>query len=477
MKFFGPIVASLAVVSAMFAACSSGEGGDDVLIAGTVTDTGNTVAFISGKVMRSNGDAATGATVRMACIPDSNELTHVPEYVETKTDSAGEFVFDSAKALGDTFQLAIIDTGSSEIQYLPHTSVGSKDFDSIQLEKAAFFSGVLYYEELKEPPVAVGSHFRVFLPGTPFFQSVFAGDSFSMMIPAGYWAFSFSPGDPQIISKLEESDFADSLIFRNWVTADSVKAGDTLSAGPFIWSTTADVDSIIKEEEKELENVARISGRVFCRSGKECANVEVQVITDIYGFGVVYSDTSVSGDTSMFVAQTRTDSTGRWFASVPEVPYDSFRVEYRRLGKDSSVAEGGFSRYVKAAEVKSLVDDTLSLGKDTLAALSGLISGVSLVVDKRDSSQSSNCMVNSVVVGIKGSAHFVREVTCNMLQINDLPSGSQDIVLYSGDAKVLKTLQDAKTPLNQYITITHVELPAWEPLDQQWMTYTPPTLK
>lgn len=476
MNFLKYSFAALTVAMASFVACSTGEGDDELNISGTVTDTGNTLAFISGKVLRSNGKVASGATVRMATVVDAKDAMHVPEYVETQTDSTGAFTFDTSKALGDTFQLAVIDTNTAEISYLPQTTAESGEFDSIKLEKAAIFSSVLYYEELTEPPVAVGSHFRVFLPGTPFFQSVFAGDSFSMMIPAGYWQFSFSPGDPQIVSKLEESAFADSLIFRNWSMEDTLKAGDTLVAGPFIWSSKVKVDSIIEEEKKEQEIVSRISGRVYCKSGKECAGVEVQVITDIYGFGVVFGDTTVSGDTTVFVAQTVTDSTGRWYMPVPEVPYDSFRVEYRRVSRDSKITEGGFSRYVRESEVRNL-GDTLFLGNDSLVNLSGLNSGVRLTIDKQDTASTDNCMAISVVVGIKGSAHFVRAVTCNMLKILDLPSGAQDVVLYTGDAKVLDALQTSKTPLKQYITITHVELPAGEPLDQQWMTFTPPTLK
>ena len=33
----------------------------------------------------------------------------------------------------------------------------------------------------------------------------------------------------------------------------NLKAGDTVNPGPFVWSTTTDVDTLIKEAEKETE--------------------------------------------------------------------------------------------------------------------------------------------------------------------------------------------------------------------------------
>lgn len=460
---------SLALSAAFFAACSSSSDDD---FAGTVTDTGNTIVAVarpvSGMVALSDGKAAVGATVRMAKVVDPEDSLQIPEYVETETDSKGAYMFDSA--LVDTFQLAVIDTNHNEISYLPRETVGSGDLEKIHLEKAVVFSSMLYYEEVTEPQVSVGSHFKVFMPGTPFVQSVFAQDSFSMLIPAGQWWFAFCPGDPQIVAKLEDSNVADSLIFRTWSMTSELKAGDTLSKGPFVWSTTSEIDTLIKETEKQLENTSRISGKVLCKSGKECSGVEVQLITDLYGFDFV------EGDSTRFEAQTVTDSLGNWYLPVPaEVPFDSFRVEFRRLNSDSSVSEAGLSRYVRASEVMK-VKDTLFVGKDTLSRPSGLLSGVSVVADKRDTTQSSNCTMNSVVVGLKGTAHFIRGVTCDMFEMEELPSGINDIVLYSGETKVIKILQDNNTPIKDYVTITHVELPDDEALEQQWMTYTPPSV-
>lgn len=456
------LIAALAC-SVFFFACSDSE-----KVAGTATDTENMMtASVTGAVVRSDGTPADSVVVRMSRVYSKKEALGIPEFVEIRTDTAGVFAFDSAVA--DTFQLAVIDEGAEEISYLPRVAASSTgDLDSIKLEKAAVFSSVLYYEKVSEPPVEVGSHFMVFMPGMPFVQNVFAGDTFSMLIPSGTWWFGFCPGDPQMVAKLQDSGVADSLIYRVWsMDTVEVDAGDTLDVGPFLWSTESDVDSLMKVKEEEPENLSRISGRVDCDSVKECAGVEVMAIIDIYGFGF-------AGDSSEFVAQTETDSSGRWWLPVPvEVPYDSFRVEFRTT--EGKAVKMGLSRYVKASEVKD-IEDTLDLGKVDLDASSGLISTINLVIDQLDSTQSNNCKANSVVVGAKGTAHFVRALTCNSLKINEMPSGEQELLLYSGDTKVISTLQEAETPVEEYVVSTFVNLPTGDDLEWQGMTYTPPSL-
>jgi hypothetical protein len=257
--------------------------------------------------------------------------------------------------------------------------------------------------------------------------------------------------------------FADSLIYRT-VDLGEVKAGDSVSSGPFVWSTTTRADTLVNESKK----VTRLSGTVLCKNGNPCADVEVMTIVDIYGFGFV------EGDSTTFVAQAKTDSMGRWWLPVPDtLPGDSFRVEFRKQ-QDDIVTQVGVSRYVGADEIKDL-KDTLVLDTVTLSRPSALVSGVTLVVDREDTTQSSNCMVNSVVVGIKGTSHFVREVTCNMIKLSNLPGGSQEIVLYSGDPKVMSTLRHSNIPAMYYVTLTAVSLPEEDVLEQQWLTYTPPS--
>lgn len=468
------LIGLFVVACGLLVSCDSGN-----KVSGTVTDTGNTIA---GVVKRSDGKYASAALVRMARVPNKGDSLLEMSYVETLTDSQGVFSFDSA--LADTFQLAVIDAKYSEISYLPRIAAKSDELDSIRLEKAAVFSSVLYYEDATEPAIAVGSHFKVFLPGMPFSQSVFAGDSFSMLIPAGSWWFTFCPGDPEMVARLADSGFVDTSIYRRWTMDDELSAGDTLSEGPFLWSTTAEIDTLIKENEKKAEEVqkqAYISGVVKCGKNKGgCSNVQVQMVTDLYGFGFV------EGDSVEFKSETVTDSKGRWWLPAPrDVPDDSFRVEFRKPGTDSSMVLSGVSRYVKASEVKNL-KDTLDVGESTLLKASSLVSGVRVVLSLNkdddetdgglDSLQSDNCMMNSVVVGIKGTSHFVREVTCNMLEIDDVPAGIQDIVLYSGDVKVVNKLRESKVPADKYVVITHVELPEGDTLSQQWMTYSPLTL-
>lgn len=463
MKFAKSYIGLLVAVCACMFACTN----ENDNFAGTVTDTGNTIA-LGGVVTRTDGSPAVSAMVRIAREPSVGDTLTEMEYIETETDSQGVFSFDSVFA--DTFQLAVVDAKYQEISYKPHaTKSVAGSLDSIRLEKAAVFSSVLYYKDVTEPSVSVGDHFKVYMPGTPFSQSVFAGDSFSMLIPAGEWWLGFCPGDPQIVARLAESGVADSLIYRTWSMDGKVKSGDTVSKGPFIWSTTMEVDSLIKLEEKKAKE-PYLSGVVKCNDSA-CANVQVQMITDLFGFGFV------EGDSVSFVAQTVTDDSGRWILPAPEkVPYDSLRMEYRLLGENGTVELAGVSRYVKASELKDL-RDTLSVGQTTLLKPSVLVSGVMLAVDDADTTKASNCMANSVVVGLKGTSHFIREMVCNMLQIDNLPAGSQDIVLYSGDPKVVKTLQSAGVGFDEYVRITHVQLPKNDTLDQQWMTFEPVTLQ
>lgn len=479
MKFAKSYVGLLFAVCACMFACTS-ENGE---LTGTVTDTGNTIAM--GVVTRTDGSRAVSALVRIAREPETGDSLSKLDFIETKTDSQGVFSFDSV--LVDTFQLAVIDAEYNEISYKPRATKNSGEMDSIRLEKAAVFSSVLYYENVVEPSVAVGSHFEVFMPGTPFSQSVFAGDSFSMLIPAGEWWFGFCPGDPQIVARLTDSGLADSLIYRTWNMNGKVKSGDTLSKGPFIWSPMMEVDSLIKleEQKKKEKKPAYLSGVVNCKADTPCADVQVQMITDLYGFDFVV------GDSVGFVEQTVTDSSGRWFMPVPKlIPHDSLRMEYRMLNKQGEVALAGLSRYVRASELKNL-KDTLLIDTTELVKTSVLISKVALVVDietadstrsgeQSNRNQTDNCemnSLNSVVVGLKGTSHFVRDVTCHEFNIKDLPAGSQDLVLYSGDPKVVQTLRDAKMDLDSIVTITHVQLPKADTLKQQWMTYEPPTLQ
>ena len=451
------LLACLASFAVALIGCSNEK------VAGTVTDTGNTVA-VSGVVLRVDGSPASEAMVRMARMAVYDSVLHIPEQIEVVTDSNGVYAFDSA--LSDTFQLAVIDTSAIEVFYLPRTTLKAKAYDSIQLAKAAVVSSVLYFEEVEDSAVSVGGHFMTCLSGTPFCNDVFAADSFSMLVPEGEWSMEIFPGDSMMVARMQSLGFADSLIYRT-LDLGKIKAGDSVNSGPIVWSTTTGADSLIKESEKEAKNVARLSGKVMCKNGNPCADVEVMLIKDIYGFNFV------EGDSMKFEAQTTTDSLGRWWLPVPDsLPGDSFRFEFRKL-QDDIVTQVGVSRYMTASEIKDL-NDTLDAGKVTLTLPSKLVSGVNLVIDREDTTQSSNCMVNSVVVGIKGTSHFVRDATCDKLILSGLPKGSQQIVLYSGVPKAIAKMRASDVPMHYYVTFTAVSLPEGDVQEVQWMTYTPP---
>jgi hypothetical protein len=269
-----------------------------------------------------------------------------------------------------------------------------------------------------------------------------------------------------MVARMQSLGFADSLIYRT-LDLGKIKAGDSVTSGPIVWSTTTGADSLIKESEKEAKNVARLSGKVLCKNGNPCADVEVMLIKDIYGFNFV------EGDSMKFEVQTTTDSLGRWWLPLPDsLPGDSFRFEFRKL-QDDLVTQAGVSRYLTKKDIENL-KDTLKVKDVTLSRPSTLVSRVSLVVDREDTTQSSDCMVNSVVVGIKGTSHFVRDATCSELRLSDLPSGAQQVVLYSGIPKVIATLRASDVSTDYFVTFTPVSLPEGGTQQVQGMTYTPP---
>jgi hypothetical protein len=62
-----------------------------------------------------------------------------------------------------------------------------------------------------------------------------------------------------------------------------------------------------------------------------------------------------------------------------------------------------------------------------------------------------------------------------MLMLDGLPMGDQQVVLYSGDPKVMAKLRKSEVPTTFYVTFTAVSLPEGSVQQQQWMTYTPPS--
>ena len=453
-----------------FWACS-----DNDTTAGTATQTENTVASLDGVVYHVDGTRAKGAVVRLV-LPIKEQEKEIPNLRETETDDLGRFKFVDVPA--DTFQLAVIDSASGEILYLPQASA---DDDSLVLERASLIKGYLTYDDSVLLSISVGSHFKVYVADLPFYETVFAPGSFELMVPEGSWKLGFCPGDPMVVEKLQESGLPDSVVFRSLEMSKTLKAGETLVLDTLVWgvesgepSSPEIVDKKDSSDKKDTvetppEPKAWISGQVNCGNLKSCDSVEVMVITDLFGFKFA------SERTLEYEVQALTDSLGRWWLPAPEeVPYDSFRVEYRQRSGET-VTNVGLSRYVKKSELDGR-KDTLSVGKTTLDAYSWISVGVRLVVDQ-ESQQDENCLMNSVVLGIEGTSHFVRTLTCDKFLLTYLPSGMQRLLMYSGDPVVVATLQEAGLPMAAYVNSSDQNLTAGNGIKELWLTFTPPSLK
>ena len=453
-----------------FWACS-----DNDTTAGTATQTENTVASLDGVVYHVDGTRAKGAVVRLV-LPIKEQEKEIPNLRETETDDSGRFMFVDVPA--DTFQLAVIDSASGEILYLPQASA---EDDSLVLERASLIKGYLTYDDSVLLSISVGSHFKVYVADLPFYETVFAPGSFELMVPEGSWKLGFCPGDPLVVEKLQESGIPDSVVFRSLEMSKTLKAGETLVLDTLVWgvesgepSSPEIVDKKDSSDKKDTvetppEPKAWISGQVNCGNLKSCDSVEVMVITDLFGFKFA------SERTLEYEVQALTDSLGRWWLPAPEeVPYDSFRVEYRQRSGET-VTNVGLSRYVKKSELDGR-KDTLSVGKTTLDAYSWISVGVRLVVDQ-ESQQDENCLMNSVVLGIEGTSHFVRTLTCDKFLLTYLPSGMQRLLMYSGDPVVVATLQEAGLPMVAYVNSSDQNLTAGNGIKELWLTFTPPSLK
>ena len=109
-------------------------------------------------------------------------------------------------------------------------------------------------------------------------------------------------------------------------------------------------------------------------------------------------------------------------------------------------------------------------------AYSWISVGVRLVVDQ-ESQQDENCLMNSVVLGIEGTSHFVRTLTCDKFLLTYLPSGMQRLLMYSGDPVVVATLQEAGLPMAAFVSSSDQNLTSGNGIKELWLTFTPPSLK
>jgi hypothetical protein len=162
-----------------------------------------------------------------------------------------------------------------------------------------------------------------------------------------------------------------------------------------------------------------------------------------------------------------TDSLGWWELPFPTAVEDSFRIEVSAYEYGNLVAIG-VSEYLDQSVLENK-SDTISVSTVLLKEPSSFQGFIKLVSD------SSNCTLNSVVLGFKGTSHFVRQITCNDIQMNSLPAGSQELLFYTGDYNVIQVLINGNESMDTFVQMLTVNLPEGESLSQQGITYTPPT--
>lgn len=438
----------LVVLSAGFIACSR----DDV--AGTATDTENTVA-IAGVVKTSGGVAARRASVQM--ISGASKFGGKPVVQEAVTDSVGAFVFDTVAV--DTFNLLVQLEDSSEIAFEASVSsdrLGEK-FE-ISVDKPAIVSGTFNYADYLEE-VTIGSGFKLSVLGTGIEQSVLAGDTFAFALPAGNFKLAFSPNDEAVVQKLRDLDYPDSLIYLQ-ISAE-LASNDTLHLGDVRW--------VMGEKPVNAwKDSSRISGYVVNSKKKAVAGAAVRLVTDIYGFEFAAGVTTSTAENLVY-----TDSNGYWSLPFPtQVLYDSLRVE--ATAADDYIA---VSRFIKVSELKKNEGKNISLDSLKLAKTASLNLEVRLVINKEDSTQTDNCLMNGIIVGLVGTDRFTRIVTCDQAFLSGLPVDEHPLVYYTSDMAVLSALWERDAKPESYLTfVRFVGLAPNDTLERQIVTYTPPTL-
>lgn len=416
-------------------------------VSGTATDTENTIA---GTVLLSDSSVASGVLVRQVAARGFSSRV----YLETSTDGAGSFAFDSV--LADTVNVEFRYEKSAslqEVRMLRNVAVKSAESLSVRLQKPAILRGRLEYAE--DSALWMGSHFFVSLDSTTFFADIFAPDSFAVFAPEGNFRLSVSPADSGAVAKLRDAGYADSLIVRKIPV--SLSPGDTLDVGSLRWDLSKD----------EPTKTRRLKGIVVNEKGRPLKGVAVHVVTDLYGLGISKSEG--------FVSEAVSDSNGIWSVSAPSLGLvaDSFRVEFR--GEDSlGQPLAGTSSYITRETLLSAVGDvpvdTVWMGRSA-----NFLGKVFLVANSAGESRSDTlCWTYSIRVGFLGTSNFFTVNSCDAVWMQNLPSGSQDFIFYSGDELVVKNLKTGKFKPEDYVKFVHVSLPAGDTLKQQGFTYTPP---
>lgn len=416
-------------------------------VAGTATDTENTLA---GTVLLSDSSMASGVRVRQV----ASRVGTYHAFLETSTDGSGNFAFDSV--LADTvnveFRYGEHDS-LQEVSMLRNVAVKSVESLSVRLQKPALLRGRLQYAE--DSALWMGAHFFVSLDSTTFFADLFAPDSFEIFAPEGAFRLSVAPADSGAVAKLKNAGYEDSLIVRG--LSISLSSGDTLDIGNLRWDLSKD----------EPTKAKSLKGVVVNEKGRPLKGVAVHVVTDLYGLG--------TSKTEGFVTQAVSDSAGIWSVPAPSLSLvaDSFRVEFR--GEDSlGRSLAGTSSYITREALVSASNE-VSVDTVVMAHSANFLGKVFLVANSSGESRSDTlCWTYGIRVGFLGTSDFLTVNSCNAVWLQNLPSGSQDFIFYSGDELVVKNLKAGNFKPEDYVKFVHVNLPEGDTLKQQGFTYTPP---
>lgn len=449
----------LLLIILLFFVIACNDGGK---VSGTATDTENTIA---GVIQKTDGSIASGANVRMlGKLSASTALSSTTDsrpFLETTTDSLGAFRFDSI--LSDTFDLEVrwlLDQSLDEVVLLKNlvASASSKtNLGKIKLQKAAYVQSLFKYDTTGAS-INLGSHFEIHVEGSSYQTSVLSGESFVLGMGANVKALVVFPADVFMIQKLIDAGISHTDIYQR-VEVDIVE-GDTLKLDSIVWKFPVQEPVFIDS------TLGRIKGRVIGLDGKPQAWANVRLIEDIYGFGFAMGQGLFNN------LNTVTDTLGWFELPFPSAVEDSFRIEVDFYEYGNLIA-AGVSEYLHKDELTNK-SDTITTADIVLQKPSSFMGFITLISDSSDP-DSSNCTLNSVVLGFKGTSHFVRQITCNDIQMNSLPAGSQELLFYTGDYNVIQVLINGNESMDTFVQMLTVNLPEGESLSQQGITYTPPT--
>ncbi len=440
----------------VFISCTS----EPTSTAGTATDTGNTIA---GYIETSTGEPANQAFVRMIARSKPLNSFSVNDFIETQTDSVGFFSFDTL--LSDTFNLEVrLEDANILTEMIVLKSLVAKDFDqknkkTIQLQKPSYIKGFFEHTNSEKAPLNLGSHFTLQIEGTSFEHSLLSGEPFIIGVGVGLQNLKIYPADPFMINKIKELGISDSMIYQQ--VSFKTSKGDTLNLDTLRWEFPY-LDSIA-DTATTPSTKAWLQGSILDMNGKPKAGAEVRLIDDIYGFRFA------KANEDLVKTKTTTNEKGLWTLALDEVPEDSFRVEI--IAPDSTTA---VSNYLHKNSLKKQ-GDTLKVNEIQLKKPSAFLGLITLVANPDDPISSKNCILNSIIVGFKGTSHFVRQITCYSIYMSALPAGPQELVFYTADFNILEQLKSEEDSLTPYLQNLIINLPENDILSQQGITYTPPT--